>query len=81
MGEHTVTTEREVKDIINAHIDDAQETLISSFEFTLVKDLYGNDGRVLDGASKSRNESDKWLGNGTRLTYQSSRSNMDLGTF
>jgi hypothetical protein len=34
------------------YIDDTQETLVSSFELALIKDLHCDDGRILDRAER-----------------------------
>jgi hypothetical protein len=34
------------------NIDDTQETLVSSFELALIKDLHCDDGRILDRAER-----------------------------
>lgn len=49
-GARTMSTEFEVQHIADPDIDHTEETLVSSLEFTLVKDLHGDDRRVLDGS-------------------------------
>lgn len=45
-----MTTELKVDNIANADIDHSEEALVAFLELSLVKDLYCNHGRVLDGA-------------------------------
>ena len=46
-----MTTKFQIKHVANTYVDNTQETLVPSFEFTLVKYLYSNHGGVLDGAA------------------------------
>jgi hypothetical protein len=62
----TFTAQIEIQRSGDSDVDDAQESLILAFEFLLIEDLNGDDGRVLDGTEKwgrMRSESDKeeWI--------------------
>ena len=45
-----MATKFEIENIADFDVDDAEKTLVSAFEFTLVKYLYSNHRRVGHGA-------------------------------
>ena len=49
---HTMAAKLEIQIISYLYVDDTQKTLISSLELALIKDLHGDDGRILDGAER-----------------------------
>lgn len=54
--EHLVSAEFEVEDVGYLDVDDAEEALVLSLEFTLVKDLHGDDRGILDLAEGRERE-------------------------
>lgn len=52
----------QVEDIAYPYVDHAQETLVTSFEFTLIEDLYGNNRRIFDGAVEESHENRRAMG-------------------
>jgi hypothetical protein len=62
----TVSTKVDIEYIAHANIDDTEKALIPTLELALVKDLDGDDGRVLDSATKKR------ISNAVAVTQQQS---------
>lgn len=70
----------QIDNISDSNVDDPEKPLITFLEFSLVKDLNGDNGRVLDiaGAVKEKMmRINGFEGRLERLTYQNSRSNRD----
>ena len=47
-----MTTKLKIEDITDAYVHHSEEALIPPFKFALVKDLDGDNGRILDGTIK-----------------------------
>lgn len=43
-GQHFMTTELQVQNVTDSHVDDTKEALISPLEFSLVEYLDGHNG-------------------------------------
>lgn len=75
----TMTAQFQIDNIPNSDVNDAEKPLVTFLEFTLVKNLDGNYGRLLDIASifRGSDENRRAKGRLERLTYQNSHSNRD----